>query len=254
MVAAVVTYHPTVEQVANIEKLREFLPVIVVDNTVNNRGIAWGLNEAARIALGQGHEWMLTLDQDADTDSLREYISEIQSYTPDDDVAVLAPKQESGQHPNIAITNGSVIRLSLWLRIHGFDNEMFIDEVDHEYCMRAIMRGYKVVRLSTPLKHDAGEVNRIRTVRGHVATVGVHQPFRLYYIYRNYWRIRKYRDDFPEFIHERKRTLFLKFREYALYHPHKIRSLWAMTRGTIAGMMWREPSYPEMTRPTPGTS
>lgn len=245
---SVVTYHPTKEQLDRIGEIKKFLPVFVVDNTKENRGIAWALNEAAIEAIKAGYRWMLTLDQDANLteEQWNAYLSEFERIDTREVAAVVPvvdPREELGEGTEdvlTAMTSGMIINLLAWERTGGFESRLFIDEVDTEYCLRVKLCGYRVVKLkSVSIPHQPGKAITINTKWGE-RLVAYHPPKRIYYIVRNYWFLKDlYAHHFPDYLAEKRRNVIQKHKEYLKYHPRKLVSLYHLLRGTFHGMIGR---------------
>lgn len=83
------------------------------------------------------------------------------------------------------ITSGSMIDLKVWKTIGEFWNELFIEGIDDEYCLRLNTNGYRVmIDGRAKLYQQYGE-------QKHIKKYGVnwyptfHSPLRLEYMYRN---------------------------------------------------------------------
>jgi rhamnosyltransferase len=48
----------------------------------------------------------------------------------------------------MVMTSGCLTNLAIWDESGGFSDELFIDEVDHDYCLNVRRHGYRVVRLA----------------------------------------------------------------------------------------------------------
>lgn len=81
------------------------------------------------------------------------------------------------------ISSGMIIPVSAFQSVGGYDEKLFIDGVDHEWCWRARIKGYRILMHSKAiLEHQLGEGDKfIFGVRFRVP-----QPIRTYYQYRNY--------------------------------------------------------------------
>ncbi len=76
------------------------------------------------------------------------------------------------------MTSGSVISVRKALEIGGFDERLFIDEVDHEICYRAVGAGFSLFQSSDVfLSHQLGNPIVWHTIFGTVRTLN-HSPFR----------------------------------------------------------------------------
>jgi len=92
------------------------------------------------------------------------------------------PVDESVSLPSFSITSGSLIDLSKFKEIGFFDENLFIDLVDTEWCLRAHNYGYKILQNNKVIvQHSLGE--------GHIKlfnlSIQIHSPSRLYYYFRN---------------------------------------------------------------------
>ena len=180
------------------EVLGKFPQVLLIENR-ENRGIAAALNQGLGAAAQAGHEWLLTLDQDTQcrADMVDTLLSVCESCDPMPllvggnyfDPQNRRPKVAEGEaHEFIdqktVITSGSLINLPLAREIGGFREDYFIDQVDHEFCLRARAHGHRVViSCKLVMAHSVGRPGGAR-----VPFLGVlpnHPPIRKYYIARN---------------------------------------------------------------------
>jgi rhamnosyltransferase len=161
-----------------------------------NEGIAKRLNIAAEKASKDGHDYLLTMDQDSSFDNgyFDKYLNEINDCKIDKvgQYGVnFMPKFTAIQtEPQIVlslITSGSIIDLSVFKIIGGYNESLFIDFVDAEYSYRVNFKGYKVVRFSNViLNHQIGERVMGRSFKNLKITPRIiHSPIRVYYIIRN---------------------------------------------------------------------
>ncbi len=222
LAATVILYHPDQSALDNIATFYNFVEKIYVfDNTVgttviadalkqmpkvefysdqHNHGIAKRLNAAASLAIHEGFEWLLTMDQDSKFigQSFSDYIKCCSAYDAEK-VAMFGTSYTSNlpisttnceaQKVERLITSASILNLKNYQKIGPFDEALFIDSVDYEYCGRAIMQGYCCVKfLNISLEHYIGKkvfrssIKTLFMVRKHKE---IHSPIRLYYMYRN---------------------------------------------------------------------
>lgn len=81
------------------------------------------------------------------------------------------------------ISSGSLLPVDAWRRIGPFDESLFVDNVDLEWCMRARAAGFSLYGAGAAhLEHQLGDT-RYRV--GHTVRLIVHSPERLYYMTRN---------------------------------------------------------------------
>jgi len=187
---------------------------IVIHSLPGNIGIAGALNIGIRKASAMGFQWVLTMDHDSEAaPDLLVHLIEAISRSPDPgNVLVSAPvpfDQETGEpgvlpaydgwrkrvlssgagseellYPDVVIASGSLVDL----RHCGeapFDETLFIDYVDHDFCLKGKNRGLWIVCAPRAvLKHRVG--NRISgNLLGRRISSTNHPAGRRYYQARN---------------------------------------------------------------------
>lgn len=178
-----------------------------------NLGVAAALNRGALWAEKQGCEWVLTFDQDSRPQAgmlAALWARHLELPL----AAVIAPKiEEPGisaspyqwvrrnprwpglfkaartdselEEVTMAITSGSLIQLTWWRKLGCFDDNLFIDYVDIDYCLRVIRAGRSVaIAPAAGLDHRLGN-RRTLPKFGHDFRPMNHAVFRHYYIARN---------------------------------------------------------------------
>ena len=215
-----------------------------------NLGIAAALNRGICHALERGAEWALTMDQDSRvTDGMVAAMSAIYDALPDayrSHVASLAPHLLSAGQPDeaspgstplpyrevdAAITSGNLVNLAAWAAIGGYEEKLFIDYVDHDFCSRLRRAGWVILECPTAhLLHKIGNAGHFRFLGWQIA-IDQHPPLRTYYITRNgfyFWRT------FPEsrdFIRSDKINTLRLFIKAFLLDTHKLKRLRMFWRG-----------------------
>lgn len=105
------------------------------------------------------------------------------------------------------ITSGNVIHLHVWKDIGKFNENLFIDEVDFDFCYRLIKSSYNILQFNfIAMEHILGNVKE-NIVSGYT-----HSDVRLYYITRNnLWIMKKYPEFAKEFTYSKNmRKLFFE--------------------------------------------
>ena len=215
--AIVVLYHPAGDVAARIIGYSKFLnKVIVVDNTdgydrpesfktiinnivymplYKNYGVAYALNIGVQKAIALGYSWAILLDQDS---TLDESVLRTTTNAIVPGVGIISPVQISRNKERdrlnnktgtadvlFTMTSGSIINLQAYRVCGGFDEKLFIDFVDHEYCLRNIKNGYRVMQcFDAVLAHSLGNVKQVKFLGLHFEITS-HKPFRLYFFTRN---------------------------------------------------------------------
>jgi rhamnosyltransferase len=134
------------------------------------------------------------------------------------------------------ITSGCLVDVRQALSIGGFRADYFIDQVDHEFCLRARANGYIVIISRKPLMtHSVGRLGGARLP--FLGVLPNHPPVRKYYIARNtvvtvasYWRKE------PDWCLRRLVRLFLGLIEMALLEEHKVSKVCAFAGGVADGL------------------
>jgi rhamnosyltransferase len=173
-------------------------------HTGENKGIAERLNEAIQMAKLDKYEYLLTMDQDSSFNpkELFDYKLKIEKYPLKDEVAMYGiahnvkelntAKPNNNNDNNKLITSGSIINLGALNKELEFDENLFIDNVDIDFCFTAWRHNLKTILFNDLLlNHKMGEIRKIITPLFQRHDRIVHTPSRLYYIVRNYLYIRK---------------------------------------------------------------
>ena len=210
---------------------------ITILSSGTNKGIAERLNQVADIAIKAGYQWLLTMDQDSYF--MEEQISAYLEYAIEDpqrdQVAMFGV--ETTRRPELItnlqepvdrlITSGSLLNLSLFKQVGPFDENLFIDEVDHEYCYRAILKSFKIILFTHIfLEHQLGQDKQVKTLKGGIKTASFHSPLRLYYMVRNFLYVRhQYKNDFQADLKLRGTGLMHRLKNNLLYGHSKWETL-----------------------------
>lgn len=203
-----------------------------------NEGISKRLNQAATLALSDGHKWLLTMDQDSffEKKELEKYFTTLQAATNKDEVAMFGIEYEKKTADSIdsstdiisiehLITSGSILNLMLFTEIGEFDEALFIDEVDLEYCYRSITKGFKILKLKNVfLQHSLGKISEFRSFKSLKLTPRtLHSPLRVYYMVRNYLYVSKlYPNKFKENAIIRKGALLNRIKNNLIYGKERM--------------------------------
>jgi rhamnosyltransferase len=188
------------------------LPSAEVIRNPANLGIARALNQGAEVAVDAGADWLLTLDQDAEpADEIvsvaartfdafpdRDYIAVIGSISFEASHSGWVPGGSRGQpwlEAANVITAGCFVSMAAFRDIGGYREDLFVDYVDTEFCLRARARGYRVLASRAPaMTHRIGQPTE-RWIGLRAVHPTNHSACRRYYITRNrfflwrhYWR------------------------------------------------------------------
>jgi rhamnosyltransferase len=209
-----------------------------------NEGLGSALNAGVQRALAAGYAWVLTMDQDSTPDGamLRELSRCASECSEQRAVGLVSPllRLENGpdetgfvgcRNALTTITSGSLLSVGAWTAVGGFDETLFIDQVDHELCLRLQAAGFAVLECGSAwLSHRMGEMSE-RRLLGPVF-VSNHSALRRYYITRNRLAVSKrYRTEFPEFHAREMSALRHELLKVVLLEDHKAAKLLMSWRG-----------------------
>ena len=259
---AVVLYNPTDEDIKNIDSYIDDIDILyVMDNSKDNNesrlpknkkivyifnndnlGIGTPLNKAADLARESNYEWLLTMDQD--TKFQPNVIKEIRKRIVNEDkskVAIVTPwhntklkvekSKDKTDHPLDVMTSGNFVNLDIHKKLGGFREDLFIDGVDIEYCLKLAKNKYIITRYNDlEMKHNLGDICYRKFFMKDLLITN-HSAMRRYYQCRNYHYIRdEYVKDFPKFCNilvKTKATIL----GIILYENNKIDKIMAYYKG-----------------------
>ena len=205
-----------------------------------NKGISVGLNMGAAEALRRGCEWLLTMDQDSSfkPGALEELlrfpagqerlgiVSPWHNVVGVDDTPPAGRYSETGYVP----TSGNVVSLKAYLAVGPFSEKLFIDYVDHEYCLRLKVRGFRICIIhDAELLHAHGKVTSKRFL-GKTVYLTHHSPLRRQYMTRNrLYVIKNYPAYLPESMVKWIKELFLLF----LFEENRMKNMASIAKGLL---------------------
>ena len=157
-----------------------------------NQGIGKALKVGLELAVEDGADYCLTIDQDSVFPS--ESIDKIEAYLKDNrEYAIIATNyngddKETGLKEVLSwITSGNFINIDCYKQIKGFKEELFIDWVDFDLCEQFYSIGKKIAYIKEiSIKHAIGEPTVIKILPFLKVTVDNHPAVRYYYYYRNF--------------------------------------------------------------------
>ncbi len=218
------TFNPGERLLENITALRpQVQEVVVVDNASTdlgpiqqieqcgvkvfynqeNLGVAAALNIGTNYALERGYTWIATFDQDSKPppEFVKRLLETYNLYPDREHIAILSPvyrdeatgtvfqhgEQDGEPFQEIisTMTSGNLVKVDALAKIGLFEEDLFIDYVDHEFCLRARREGFRVLESRTAiLNHNLGETEKYERF-GLTFHATNHSPLRRYYNARN---------------------------------------------------------------------
>jgi rhamnosyltransferase len=263
-----ILYHPDIGVLSNIlTYISDLDQLIVLDNSEHihqdiadkirsmdktvyipfheNRGISYALNYALKI--NYSFKYMMTMDQDSyfPTGEVRKYKEQIENCHELGAAVYAVNIGKKSTLPSVrpiwrTVTSGSVVDTDIAGRIGGFDENLFIDEVDHEYCYRAQKNGFKILQFTNIcMHHKIGDPIR-KVIFGRVFIIHSHNPVRKYYIVRNHiYVMKKYKNIRWGYA----KNLFRLFFKTLIMEKNKKLKVLYMVRGIRDGIVGKYGKY-----------
>ena len=213
-------------------------------NNEYNMGIAKALNQIMHCALLEGYEWVITLDQD--TVCPVDLLEKMLPFIKIKDVGIICPKVvdrnfcfDNNEHGSFefvdkCITSASLTSLEIWKKVGGYDERLFIDYVDFDYCLNLKQHGYKILRVNNiDILHEIGHAREFSVLNKKILVFN-HPAMRIYYIARNkLFCAHKYKETISKNL-EIKELLTMIFR-VVIFETDKCNKVVAFIRGIIDG-------------------
>lgn len=249
--AVVAWFNPANDELNNLKNhLNSFKDVIVVDNSnvdntellkgmkstcnirylpqFSNKGIAEALNIGCTLAADLKYQWVLTLDQDStfEVGQIEHYFERVNAKRDDAKIGLFAASRREDYQEGrrtLVITSGNILSIEAWYKVGGFDNSLFIDEVDFDLCFKLQQHGYTIYQFKDViLTHNLGTNYHERMLFGTKVRVMNHSALRKYYILRNRLVIR---ERYPRHRALYSRAIKLFFWTTILFEKNKVKKL-----------------------------
>ena len=237
-----------------INMLKELEKEVTVIYLEDNKGIASALNKGIKYSIEKGYNWILTLDHDSIiTDNMiKNMLTCYEGLNNElkEKVAMLVPvhveekEYQNGSNINeekdsnsyievlTEITSGALTKAEIYNNVGMYDEKLFIDLVDHDYCLSLNKKGFKIIQVNNAtLIHNLGESVK-KSVLGLKMIPTNHSPLRRYYMSRNRHYIwDKYKEDFPSWVLTDKRRFITENLKIVLFEDNKIEKFKYIKKG-----------------------
>ena len=217
------------------EKRKDISSIKDIDNerieiifNEENLGIATALNIGVREALKQGFNWILTMDQDskASKDMVEKMFEVYNNIDEKERKSILSifpnfvdkriqsieenSVMNTYEYVDADITSGNLVNSEVFDKVGFFDDSLFIDLVDTDFCMRLNEKNIKMIKVRDAiLYHSLGESQSVKSIFGKFNTSN-HSALRRYYMTRNRFYIWEKYKDLNSFTLNRDKKLFKK--------------------------------------------
>jgi rhamnosyltransferase len=264
----VVDNHSSKNGLAFIQKARQSVNFTLIKNA-ENKGVAAALNQGFAKAQELAFEWVITFDQDSEpnADMVEKLWRLLQDRSESSKIAIVAPKiidadlersslflrkkthllyervecdQSHLEDVTTVITTGAMVRIAAYEVLGGFREELFIDYVDTDFCLRLLLHGYCIwVACDAHLNHTFGRRRKIQM--GPLTFYPTFHPHeRWYTISRNRIQmIKSYGFQFPHWLfYEMVASSYIIFRMF-LTEDKKLSKMSALIKGSWDGLRGR---------------
>lgn len=223
-----------------------------------NLGIAKALNIGCQLAFKDGFEWCMTMDQDSfwKIEDLENYFKYIKNNIYDKKNISFAPntertdeklsiyselkrkvfkiknnelinnKKNNTENVLKVICSGNFFNLSIWNDIGKFNEDLFIDEVDFDFCYRLKRNNFNIIQFNfIKLNHNYGD--NIKTIFPKLIK---HDGYRIYYIIRNMLITKK---NYPEYTENYNKILKRYFIDCCILNLHFVKNFYLFVKAFI---------------------
>lgn len=230
----------------HVETFLKKVPNLVYVNGCGNQGLSYAINKVGKMACNKGYRWMITFDQDSKADE--NMVERLMEFADEHDciekVGIISPiiKEKELKYSEPAysysyvdwvIQSGAMHNLDIFRKLRGYDNNIFIHQVDTEYCYRLMNNGYRIIRVNDAiLLHNLSDEDvELKYLKGKKYYINKFSPMRYYYIIRNnLYCIRKYGKYNKLFCADLKRNTKMLLVTWIL-EKEKGKRAWAIIHG-----------------------
>lgn len=202
-----------------VEKLETIDNLVYINNN-GNQGIANALNIGAQRAIENGAEWLLTMDQDSKfvEDGFERLKVALEKLIENRvQIGLIAPSHKQTNNEEykkqlVVMTSGNIVNLKAYQDVGGFEEKLFIDAVDYDFCLKLNLAKYKVIEYGNAiLEHQLGTIIHTKLLWINFK-LHVHPPIRTYYCLRNaIYLLKKYYKKYPLFTLFELKSMIMYF-------------------------------------------
>ncbi len=237
-------------------------PKINLIFNAQNVGIAAALNIGIRHARMVGHEWVCTFDQDSRVtpSMIGSMLAVYDTYPDKNSVSGLSPRYRDTTNgstwgsrlkyprdkalpyaePLVVMTSGNLVKLAVFDVVGCFNEALFIDQVDHEFCLRCATHGYKILEVyDAILEHGLGVPTQHKFL-GKTIVTSNHSTLRRYYIARNgVYVYKKFIFKYPVWVLKDAYAIFKEIFTLLVFESNRRQKMAAVSKGIIHGIFGR---------------
>ncbi|WP_424349047.1 glycosyltransferase family 2 protein [Latilactobacillus sp. 5-91] len=250
----------------NLDDIKELLQVLKMNVDIidlgQNLGIAAAQNRAISSLDDLGFNWVVTLDQDSEMAEKSIQKLKATSQYEDKDTGILAAQYNDSKwteeqrknklderydqvvQKKMVIASGNLVNIKAWKAVQGYDEWMFIDQVDFDFNAKLLLAGYKIWQVNNVvMDHAVGDVIQKPMLSRLLlfpkkAIFSDHSAFREYYIQRN---TIIYSKRYPEFRRHKYQVIvsMIQSRRILVYSGPRVKKLISAWKGIVDGIKYR---------------
>tara|TARA_E500000318_G_scaffold60431_2_gene56087 strand:+ start:906 stop:1829 length:924 start_codon:yes stop_codon:yes gene_type:complete len=239
----------------------------------DNAGLAAAQNQGIQLALEEGADWVLLLDDDSvpDAGMVETLLAAYAMHPMPERIGLVAPRLHDAEctlkarayvskhafdfRPvrfgpgdvvdNVAfvMASGSLVKADVLREVGLMREDFFVDYIDFEFAFRMRRFGWGLIAVGDAgLEHRLGEFEHKRMF-GRDFRFNSHSGFRRYHIYRNrmrVWRAHGFR--LPAFFAFEAASIAIDLAKLILLEDDKLEKLGAIGRGVMHAMLGRASS------------
>lgn len=205
----------------------------------NNIGVAAAINRMLQIANAEACTWLMSMDQDSHflQDAAKQYLHSLDNLG-EKTIAIgptIANNPVESTDPMVLISSGMCMRVKETIDLGGMDEALFIDQVDHFFCLKAQQNGWTIqLATDTVLQHALGTAVDVQNSRKKSKTVSLHSPLRLYYMTRNVLYLNKhFRELYPSYTKNQISGVIIRVKNQLLYGKQSFRTIRLVAAGLL---------------------
>lgn len=233
------------ETIEYLNELEQKHKIIVLFNK-ENMGIAQALNRGCKYAIENGCDWIITMDNDSQaTENMVKSMLEVFDKLSEKeklkigslfpihvekkckDMSYKESKIISSKYTyiDVEITSGNMIKREVFEKVGYFDEKLFIDYVDFDYCSRIDKNKFKLIKIEEAvLLHSLGEIEEKNFLGKNISYTN-HSVLRRYYITRNRFYVWDKYDNIKEFIKRDKEAFLIENIKIILFEKEKYKKI-----------------------------
>lgn len=224
---------------------------IKYSNLKKNYGLAYALNYSCYLAIEDGFDYILTMDQDSifkegSVTVLKDYVENSQeefAIVGSNAYAMYFDRNANMEKLSFVeiqkdtmydwiMTSGSLMNLKAFSKTEGFDSDMFIAHVDIDIGIQFRKLGYRIIKLKDAVLYQHFGNSVPKKLLFWTVHPSFDSPVRMYYLFRNQAYLK---NKFPK----EKNMIHIKLYKYAfkilLFENKKIQKLVMAIKGNIDG-------------------